>query len=158
MKASQQKGISIPEVLVAAVLLGLAVFFISPLVSYSFRSSYVNKERSAAVQAGQRLIESIRNAGFEGANAIVTEASPNAVLADDLQGQKLYIRQTGEVLTQPVNDAKLLQVQRFYAFDAGPTPAPLDDLIQVTIKITWPGGGSQHVTMGTTLARSGEFS
>lgn len=155
MKQRLQGGISIIEALVAAVLLGLAIYFISPLVSYSLKQSQVNKERSAAVQAGQRIVESVQNAGFEGANAIVNSATPSSVQLNDLQGQSLYIKQTGEVLSAPATGAKLLQIQRLYNFSEGDTPAPSDDLIQVTVKITWPGSASRHVTMGTTLTRSG---
>ncbi len=155
MKRRLQRGISIVEVLVAAILLGLAIYFITPLVSYSLKQSQVNKERSAAVQAGQRIVESVRNAGFDGANAIVNSTTPTTIQLNDLQGQSLYIKQTGEILTAPATGAKLLQVQRLYTFSEGDTPAPSDDLIQVTVKITWPGSASRHVTMGTTLARSG---
>lgn len=155
MKQRSQRGISIVEALVAAVLLGLALFFISPMVSYSLKQSQVNKERSAAVQAGQRIVESVRDAGFDGANAIVNSVTASSVQLNDLQGQSLYIKQTGEILTAPASGAKLLQVQRLYTFSEGATPAPSDDLIQVTVKITWPGGASRHVTMGTTLTRSG---
>lgn len=152
----RQKGISLPEVLVAAVLLGLAVLCITPMVSYSFRSSHVNKEKSAATQAAQRLIEQIRNRGFAGASSIVSSTTPSSVQSDDFQGNKLYITGNGEILTQPASNAKLLQVQRLYYYSSGATPNPADDLIQVTVKITWPGGSGQNVTMGTTLARSVE--
>jgi len=155
MKHRLQRGISLPEVLVSAVLLGLAIYFISPMISYSLKQSQVNKERSAAVQAGQRIVESVRNAGFDGANAIVNSTTPSSVQVNDLQGNLLYIKQSGEVLTAPATGAKLLQIQRLYNFSEGATPAPSDDLIQVTVKITWPGSSSRHVTMGTTLARSG---
>ncbi|PKL76876.1 MAG: hypothetical protein CVV27_08070 [Candidatus Melainabacteria bacterium HGW-Melainabacteria-1] len=150
----RQQGISLPEVLVAAVLLGLAIFFITPMISYGFKSSHLNKERSAAVQAGQGLIEEIRQVGFAGALSIVNPSTPSAVLSDDLQGNKLYITGTGEVSTTPGSNTKLLQVQRLYYFSAGNTPSPVDDLIQITIKINWPGSADAHVTMGTTLARS----
>ncbi len=149
-----QTGISLPEVLVAAVLLGLAILGVSPMMSYSLKSSHLNKERGAAVQAAQRLIEEIRDAGFTSALSIVNPSTPNAVRADDLQNRKLYISGSGEVSTQPSSTGKLLQVQRLYYFNPGNTPSPADDLIQVTVKLTWPGSSDQHVTMGTTLART----
>jgi len=65
------------------------------------------------------------------------------------------VRADGKVLTQPEPRAKLLQVQRIYSFDDGGTINLTDDKIQVTVKITWPGGGSQNVTMGVTLVREG---
>lgn len=150
----RQRGISLPEVLVAAVLLGLAVLCISPLMTYSFRTSRLSKEHSAAVLAGQRLVEQIRNAGYGAAASIVSPSTTSAVLADDLQGQKLYITGNGEVFTQPRGDTKLLQVQRLYFYSPGATASPADDVIQVTVKINWPGSSGQNVTMGTTLARS----
>lgn len=151
-----QAGISLPEVLVSAVLLGLAILCITPMISYSMRSSHLNKERGAAVQAAQRLLEEIRDAGFPAALSIVNPATPNAVRSDDLQNRKLYITGTGEVSTQPASNTKLLQVQRLYFFSGGATASPADDLIQITVKLTWPGSADQHVTMGTTLARSVE--
>lgn len=148
-----QQGLSVPEVLVAAVLLGLGVLFLSPLMSYSFRSTHLNKERSGAVQAAQRLVEEIRNAGFASALNIVNPTTTSAILANDLQGQALYINGKGEVSTQSSSNTKLLQVARQYYFIAN-GPSPADDLIQVNVRITWPGGGSQNITMGTRLARS----
>lgn len=155
MKSHSQAGISLPEVMVAAVLLGLVMLGISPMMSYGIKSDYINKERSGAVQAAQRIVEEVRNAGFEQAITIVNDGSPSAVQADDLHGNKLYIRGTGEVLTAPTGDSKLLQIQRLYSFDPGKSPAPADDLIQVTVKITWPGSSGRHVTMATTLTRTG---
>jgi type II secretory pathway pseudopilin PulG len=148
-----QQGIGLVEVMVAAVLLGLGIMLISPMLGLGFRSTYRNKEKTAAVQAGQRIVEEIRNKGFSGASAFVSPSSTTAILADDVNGNKLYIKGDGQVSTQPATGAKLLQVQRIYTFDDQLTRNLVDDRIQVTVKITWPGGGSQHVTMGVTLVR-----
>jgi len=147
LKSRSQKGIALPEVLVAAVLLGIIILAVSPMMSYSIRSSHSNKERSAAIQAAQQLVEEIRNAGFAQAAAHVN-VGESAVLADDLQGNKLYIKGTGEVRTTPGDGAKPLNVSRIYAFSNS------GDMIQVTVKITWPGSSGRHVTLGTTLNRS----
>ena len=154
-----QAGISLPEILVAAALLGILIMAISPLMSYSFKSSHINKERAAAVQAAQRLVEEVRDAGFASAFTLidtldtVAPIDQEAVVTNDLQGNPLYIKATGEVLSAPAEGAKLLNVVRMYTFNSGPTPALGDDSIQITIKITWPGSTGRNVTMGTTLTR-----
>lgn len=152
----QRGGISLPEVMIAAVLLGLVIVAISPMMSFSIKSDHINKERSAAIQAAQRIVEEVKSAGFEQAVTIVNESTPSVIEADDLQGNKLYIRGTGEVLTAPGGSAKLLQIQRLYNFSGGATPAVADDIIQVTVKVTWPGSTGRHVTMGTSLTRTGD--
>lgn len=149
-----QRGISVPEVLVAAALLAIAVLCISPMLSFGFKSSHLNKERAAAAQAGKRLVEEIRHAGFAAALSIVNPATTSAVRIDDLQGNKIYITGTGKIATAPGSNTKPLQVQRLYYFDDKGSAHPADDTIQVTVKITWPGSSESRVTMGTTLARS----
>lgn len=148
-----QKGISLPEVMVAAVLLGLAILCISPMMSYGIKSTHINKERSAAVQAAQRLVEEIRHAGFASANSKVNPSTTSAIENDDLQGQKLYINGKGEVSTQASSSTKLLQVVRQYYFIAN-GPNTVDDLIRVNVRITWPGSGGKNVSMGVDLSRS----
>lgn len=155
MRRSQQ-GLTLPEVLVAAVLLGLAILCISPMMSYSFKSSHLNKERSGAVQAAQRIVEQIRSAGFVDAASKVNSGAPSAILPNDLYNQPLYIKGTGEVQSTPGSNTKPLSVVRVYHFLPGQSPAPADDQIQVTVKITWPGSANAHVSMGTTLVRSSE--
>ncbi len=149
-----QQGISVVEALVAALLLGLMVTMISPMMSYSFKSSYQSKERSAAAQAAQRILEEVQAAGFDGANAIVSEGTPTAIVANDVQGQPLYISSTGQVSTTGSTGAKLMQVQRFYAFNAN-GPGSADDTIQITLTLSWPGGKGKAVTMGTLVTRTG---
>lgn len=151
----KQQGISLVEVLVAAVLLALGIMLVSPMLGLGFRSTHQNKERAAAVQAAQRIVEQIRSRGFSHAASIVSPNSPLSVQPDDIHGEKLYIKADGQVLKQPATGAKLLQIQRIYSFDNRGSIALADDRIQVTVKITWPGGGSQHVTMGVTLVRDG---
>lgn len=150
----RQRGISVPEILVAAVLIGLAVLCITPIMTYGMRTSTGNKEHAAAVQAAQRVVEQVQAAGFSAAATIVNAGAPSAILSDDLQGNKLYINGKGEVYTSPRSNTKLLQVQRIYTFGAGATPSPADDLIQVTVKVTWPGSNGRNITLGATLTRS----
>ena len=149
-----QKGLSITEVLVGAVILGLSILAISPMMGWGLKTTYINKERGGAVQAARRIIEDIQNAGFGNASSIVNPTVLNAVQSDDLQGNKLYVKGDGKVVIAPETGAKLLQVQRFYHFIMN-DPPPADDLIQVTVKVTWPGGGNQNVTMGISLTREG---
>lgn len=151
----RQRGISLVEVMVSAVMLALGIMLVSPMLGFGFRSTHQNKERAAAVQAAQRIVEQIRNRGFSHASGIVSPTSNTSVQVDDINGEKLYIKADGQVLKQPATGAKLLQIQRIYSFDNRGTIALADDRIQVTVKITWPGGGSQHVTMGVTLVREG---
>lgn len=154
---SQQSGISIVETLVAALLLGMLILMVSPMMSYSFKSSQQSKERSGAVQAAQRILEEVQSQGFQGANAIVSETTPTAVLSNDTQGNPLYVLASGEVSPQPSTGAKLMQVQRFYAFSPNGAGA-VDDTIQVTLTLSWPGGKGKAITMGTTLTRTGSSS
>jgi len=155
MRKKQEQGFGLVEVMVSAVLLALGILLISPMLGLGFRSTHQTKEKAGAIQAGQRIVEQIRDRGFAAASSIVTPSSTTAYVADDVNGQKLYVRADGKVLTQPEPRAKLLQVQRIYSFDDGGTINLTDDKIQVTVKITWPGGGSQNVTMGVTLVREG---
>lgn len=154
-----QQGITLPEILVAAALLGLLIVAVSPLMTYSLRSSHINKERAAAVQAGQRIVEEIKDAGFAAAYTIIdtldttAPVDQEAMVPNDIYNRSLYIKGTGEVTDTPESGSKLLNVVRIYSFNAGPTPAPADDHIQVTVKITWPGSSGRNVTMGTTLTR-----
>ena len=143
------------EVLISALIIGLGIMLISPMLGLGFKSTYRNKEKAGAVQAAQRLVEQVRNAGFSAASALVSVATPTAIQSDDLFGNKLYLKGDGQMLTQPATGAKLLQVQRIYSLDNRGTINLADDRIQVTIKVTWPGGGSQNVTMGVTLVREG---
>lgn len=149
----RQSGFGLVEVMVAAVLLALGIMLVSPILGLGFRSTHQNKEKTAAVQAGQRIVEQIRNRGFSHASSLVSPSSTTAVLADDVNGQKLYVKADGQVFTQPASGAKLLQIQRIYSFDDQGTRNLTDDRIQVTVKITWPGSGSGHITMGVTLVR-----
>ncbi len=153
--SSRQAGLGLVEVLISALLIGLGILLISPMLGLGFKSTYRNKEKAGAVQAAQRLVEQVRNAGFTQASTLVSAASPTAILSDDLFGNKLYLKGDGQMLTQPATGAKLLQVQRIYSFDHRGTINLADDRIQVTVKVTWPGGGTQHVTMGVTLVREG---
>lgn len=147
LKARLQRGLALSEVMVAAALLGLVMLAVSPMITYSIRSSHSNKERSAAIQAAQRIVEDVRNAGFAQAASLVSPGN-SVILPDDLQGNKLFIKGTGEVGTTAEGGAKPLNVNRIYAFsDRG-------DMIQVTVKITWPGSSGRHVTLGTTLNRT----
>lgn len=154
IKRSTQQGISVVEALIAAMLLGLLIMMISPMMSYSFKSSHQSKERSGAVQAAQRILEEVQLQGFQGANAIVSEGTPTAVLSNDTQGNPLYVQASGEVGSTPTTGAKLMQVQRFYTFAAN-GPGAVDDTIQVTLTLNWPGGAGRGITMGTTLTRTG---
>lgn len=154
MDLSRQQGLSVTEVLVGAVILGLSILAISPMLGWGIKTTFTNKERGGAVQAARRLIEDIQNAGFTGASSIVNPVTPTAVQTDDLQGNKLYVKGDGKVTTTPESGAKLLQVQRLYHFVPN-DPPPADDLIQVTVKVTWPGSGSKNVTMGISLTREG---
>ena len=149
-----QRGISVVETLVAALLLGLLVVIMSPMMSYSFKSTHQNKERSAAVQAAQRILEEVQLQGFQAANAIVSEASPTAMFTNDTQNKPLYLTASGEVSTTPISGAKLMQIQRRYSFNAN-GPSAVDDTIQVTLTMSWPGGKGRAITMGTTLTRTG---
>ena len=149
-----QSGISIVETLVAALLLGMLIFMVSPMMSYSFKSSQQSKERSGAVQAAQRILEEVQSQGFQGANAIVSDTTPTAVLSNDTQGNPLYVLASGEVSSESSTGAKLMQVQRFYAFSPN-GPGAFDDTIQVTLTLSWPGGKGKAITMGTTLTRTG---
>jgi type II secretory pathway pseudopilin PulG len=154
----RQRGISTTEVLVSAVLIGIALMCISPMLSQSFRSTRLSKERAAATQAAQRVIEQIQAAGFSGAASIVNAlpASRHAVQTDDLQGTKLYIRDgDGAIATEAKPGYKLMSVTRDYHYDPRDNTTLADDLIQVTVKITWPGSQGQSITMGITLARNG---
>jgi len=148
-----QKGLSLPEVLIASVILGISIVAVSPMLGWGFKATYMAKERSGAVQAARRIVESVQNAGFVQASSIVNPANLTAVQVDDLQGNKIYIKGDGKVVFAPENGAKLLQVQRFYTF-VGNDPSPADDLIQVTVKVTWPGA-SKNITMGISLTRDG---
>lgn len=154
IKRDSQQGISVVEALVAALLLGMLIMMISPMMSYSFKSSKQSKERSGAVQAAQRILEEVQLQGFQGANAIVSEGTPTAVLANDTQGNPLFIKGNGEIVTAPETGTKPVQVQRFYSFSAN-GPGAVDDTIQITLTLSWPGGAGRAVTMGTTLTRTG---
>ena len=154
IRQREQLGLSVIETLVAALLLGMLIMMISPMMSYSFKSSQQSKERSGAVQAAQRILEAVQSQGFQGANAIVSETTPTAVLSNDTQGNPLYVLASGEVSPQSSTGAKLMQVQRFYTFSAN-GPGAVDDTIQVTLTLSWPGGKGKAITMGTTLTRTG---
>jgi hypothetical protein len=128
------------------------------MLSHSFRSTRLSKERAAATQAAQRVIEQIQAGGFSGAAAIVNAlpAARHAVRTDDLQGNKLYIRDgDGAIATEAKPGYKLMNVTRDYHYDPRDNTTLADDLIQVTVKITWPGSQGQSITMGITLARNG---
>ena len=59
-----QKGMSLTEVLVASILLGLTILAISPMIGLGFKNTHLTKERSAAIQAAQRIVEEIQDSGF----------------------------------------------------------------------------------------------
>ena len=122
----QRGGVTLPEVMIAAVLLGLVIMAISPMMSFSIKSDHLNKERSGAIQAAQRIVEEIKDAGFVQAITIVNAITPSSIQADDLQGNKIYIQGSGEVLTAPTAASKLLQIQRIYSYSDGATPAAAD--------------------------------
>ena len=90
---------------------------------------------------------------FQTASSLVNKTTPTAVAANDLQGNKLYIKGDGTVWKSPKAGAKLLQVQRVYTYQANDPGTLADDLIQVTVKINWPGSTGRSVTMGTSLSR-----
>lgn len=151
-----QHGFTIVETLTAALLLGLAIWFMTPMLTWSLKSSQLNKERSAATQAAQRILEEVQNGGFTSASAIVSRNNPQTVMPDDLQGNKLYIREfDGQISTTPKSGFKLLQVQRIYTFIENSPQSLADDLIQVTVKINWPGSQGYNITMGIALPRNG---
>lgn len=152
-----QLGLSVVETLIAALLLGMLIMMVSPMMSYSFKSSQQSKERSGAVQAAQRILEEVQSQGFQGANAIVSATTPTAVLSNDTQGNPLYVLASGEVSRQSSTGSKLMQVQRFYSFSSNGAGA-VDDTIQVTLTLSWPGGKGKAITMGTTLTRTGSSS
>ena len=155
-KRKKQKGITITETLVAAVLISLAMMCISPMFAWSVKLANLSKERSAATQAAQRVVEQVHNSGFTTASAIVNRTTTQAVLSDDLQGEKLYIRDVdGQISTTDKDGFKLLQVQRIYSFVENSPQSLADDLIQVTVKVNWPGSNGNSVTMGIALPRNG---
>lgn len=168
-RRNRQRGITVTEVLVAAALIGIALLCISPMLSYAFRSTRLSKERAAATQAAQRIIEQIQAQGFNQASALihgnatylgeegcVRDNSAYIICSNDLQKQKLYIRDgDGAIATEAKPGYKLMAVTRHYHHQPRDSSTLADDLIQVTVKITWPGSQGQFVTMGITLARNG---
>lgn len=171
-RRNRQRGITVTEVLVAAALIGIALLCISPMLSHAFRSTRLNKERAAATQAAQRIIEQIQAQGFNQASALIygnatyleeqdcgRENSAYIICSNDLQKQKLYIRDgDGAIAREEKPGYKQMYVKRHYHYQPRDTSTLADDLIQVTVKVQWDNkdkDAESIATMGITLARNG---
>lgn len=156
-RLKKQKGSFTTEALVAATIVTLSMMVMAPMFGWSVKASNLNKEKSSAVQIAQTIIEQVQNKGFNNASGIVSSTNTQSVETDDLEGKKYYLAPDGEIFHQnePTEALKLLQIQRIYAFVNGDPNTLADDLIQVTIKITWPGASTANITMSTALPREG---
>lgn len=169
-----QTGSVLTEVMIAFVLVVLAIVMFTPLFAVGIKVSKNPKERTVATNLARQMIEYIQTKGFNDTYGFVNEsikinqdqpctaANNNCTFTapGDMNGQTLYMHSrealiSTEDCTGKKNDCKPLQITRIYTFDQGTDLiSPVDDQINVTVKITWAGRKDGGITMNARLIRN----
>jgi prepilin-type N-terminal cleavage/methylation domain-containing protein len=145
----QNSGLTLPEVLLSAVIIAVAVLALVGLFPTALQNVQYGGHMSQALSLGQEMVELIRTQPFltvDKYNGLDTRTAPGP-LPPAVQGH--YDQWKADIT--PANPAGALP-QGWGTIDVETVPT-LSDLYKVTITVGWRERGSQWITLVTYVAQ-----
>jgi type II secretory pathway pseudopilin PulG len=148
----RQKGFTLPEVLLSAVIIMVAVLGLVGLFPTALQNVRYGGHMSQASSLAQEMIELIRTQSFDmvsSYNGLDTRNAPPP-LPPAVLGH--FTRWTSDIA--PVNPTGALP-QGWGTVSVGPVPGGPPDLLEVTVTVGWRESGNQTISILTYVARHG---
>ena len=156
----REKGLTLPEVLLSAVIISVAVLALVGLFPTALQNVRYGGHMSQASSLAQEMIELIRSRSFSEVSQVASYVAANGPLDTRNPTPGILPLPVRDHLDRwrndiaPANPAGALP-QAWGTVTVGAVPGGPPDLLQVTITVGWREGGNQTLTVVTYVARYG---